>query len=917
MDLRDATLSAGRGAFARAGATRTFLALVAAVLCSAGLSLAANGFTIEDLLKAEDVRELDLSPDGSLAVWVRSTVEKVDGEEKRVSNLWLTRLGSGESMQLTRGTDTLSSPEFSPDGRTIAFLSNRALPGGKKEDAEPKTNLWGITVGGGESFPITRLDRDVKTFGWKDPKNLIVSAPESASLWEMERKETKDTSVVVDDAERTPPVRLFLATLGEETVKRLTRNADWIDSLSVSPDGKRAVITTQRSLSYEYDQKLAPSTYLLDLNTLEGRRILEDGTILPRDVRWAPDSSGFFLTNEYTHSPKYRIATVTELHFYTLAGGRVEKVELGTNRGLGGAYAPTPSGCLTLLNDGVRLRPARFTREGAKWKREDIQGAHAANLDTWSLSRDGKTLAYRYSSATVPPQWYVGRLEEARIVDPRKITDLNRGFEGKPTGRVEPIRWFGARGDSVEGLLLYPIDYKEGEKRPLILDIHGGPTGVDRDSWSSSWYSPHLLWRQEGAFVLQVNYHGSTGYGLDWAESIAGGKYYELEISDIETGVDSLVTRGLVDATRLATSGWSNGGILSAELITRTRRYRAASIGAADVEWFSDWANVDFGAAFDSYYFGGSPLEKPQVYLEKSPFFRLASVTTPTITFAGTDDRNVPPNQAWSLFRALQQATKTDARLVLFPGEPHGLRKIAHQRRKLEEEVAWLDAHLFDTPPTGREAVKKGSLLDALLARQAASHAGASLGALESGILVPETARYEGLEIGRFEVTRGQYAAFDPEYQVSPGERDLPVTGIPFEKARAYTGWLAVKTGRPFRLPTVAEAERLAKAAGTGGNTLDRWAGYAPNPEDAARLRRLAEDLHRPGALLLPVGTLAGAGDPPVFDLDGNAAEWASAGGDKGIATGPSADRPARPGDEVSPPDASYVGFRLVVGPAQ
>ena len=109
------------------------------------------------------------------------------------------------------------------------------------------------------------------------------------------------------------------------------------------------------------------------------------------------------------------------------------------------------------------------------------------------------------------------------------------------------------------------------------------------------------------------------------------------------------------------------------------------------MEWISDWANVDFGASFDNYYFGASPLEDPELYIRKSPFFRLGEVTTPTIIYTGTEDRNVPPHQSWSLFRALQQLEKAPARLVLFPGEPHGLRKIAHQRRKVEEDMAWFN----------------------------------------------------------------------------------------------------------------------------------------------------------------------------------------------------------------------------------
>ncbi len=266
--------------------------------------------------------------------------------------------------------------------------------------------------------------------------------------------------------------------------------------------------------------------------------------------------------------------------------------------------------------------------------------------------------------------------------------------------------------------------------------IHGGPAGADHDAWSQSWAAPILLWRQRGAFVLQVNYHGSSDYGLDWVESIAG-HYYELEIPDIESGVDELIRRGLVDPARLGSTGWSNGGILTAALITATNRYKAASVGAADVEWFSDWANVDFGASFDNYYFGGAPWEVPQVYMAKSPFFKLTNVTTPTIVFTGTDDRNVPPHQSWSLFRALQQIGKAPVRFLTFPSEPHSLRAVAHQRRKLDEDLAWFDHYLFGSPRAAATAVKDGSLLAGLLQRAGAARSVGRFGREEHGTLGP------------------------------------------------------------------------------------------------------------------------------------------------------------------------------------
>jgi dipeptidyl aminopeptidase/acylaminoacyl peptidase len=894
---------------------RTLILAGAATFAGAAALAAApdsGTWTVDDILLAESASSWTVSPDGSLAAWVRTTVEKTGGEEQRVSNLWLSRLADGTSVPLTRGQDTVEEPAFSPDGRHIAFLATRKVPGGKGDDEIGKTQLWAIPVAGGEAFPVTRFDRDVSHFGWTGAASLVAAAQESPSAWERERKQRKDDATLVDDTEHEPPVRLFRLKLEGGQPERLTTDRDWIDALAVAPDGAIAVVTAQQSLSWEYDQRVPPQTFLVDLATGARTRLFEDGKILPQGVRWAPDGAGFYLVNEYTRHPRYRTATVNELHYFDLALKKTEKVDLACDRGLAHAFAPTVDGVVALLADGVHFRAARIVRTARGWRRQDLTGTHAGSIDWLDLGRDGKTLVYSCSTATQPAQWYGARVEGARIVGEKKLADLNASWKDKPTGKVEVVRWKGARGDEVEGLLHYPLEWREGTRAPLILAIHGGPSGADHDEWDQSWAYPILLWRQRGAFVLQVNYHGSSDYGLDWVESIAG-HYYELEVPDIETGVDELIRRGLVDPERLGTTGWSNGGILSAALITTTTRYKAASIGAADVEWFSDWANVDFGASFDNYYFGGTPWEAPQVYLDKSPFFRLTKVTTPTIVYTGTEDRNVPPHQSWSLFRALQQIGAAPVRFLTFPGEPHSFRKIAHQRRKLEEDLAWFDRYLFGKQPSGETGIKEGSPLAGLLQRSKAVRAGGSFGRLEKGTLIPETVRFRGLEVGRFEVTYAQFAAFDAKVSFTPATASMPMTGVSFERAEAYAQWLAARTGRAFRLPTEEEARKLAEAAGTGGNTFDRWAGYAPNPDDRVRLLEAAKALPGDAPLLLPVGSLPGAGDDTVFDLDGNAAEWAVLEDGSGIALGPSADLSSDSRSDIRP-SLAYTGLRVVVG---
>jgi len=870
-----------------------------------------NEWTVDDVLHTESAGQYRISPDGEWVVWVKTTVSVDKGG--RVSNLYLSSLTEELGIQLTRGDYSHSSPRWSPDGRHISFMSTRPLP--KKEGDASSSQLWLINPSGGEPWPLTSFERGIRSYEWKDDDTIVFTAQEDAGLYEREIKKGKDTSRVVDDEEHVTPVRLFSFSVKMKQVTRLTDNGDRMGGFALSPKGDLAVALHNRSLSYGYDQRVPPVTYLWNLETGEGREIFDGSHIIPGGTRWSKDGAGFYFLNDSTTHPRYREATISLLMYYDLASGATSYVDLEWARGAGFGYSVTSDGVVALLQDGVRFKAARYTKRGDGWQRSWIEGEHAENIFGFDLGEDSETLVYSYSTASIPTQLYGGQLRGARIRDEVKLTDLNPGYKNKTMPRTEIVHWMGALDEEVEGVLYYPLDYVEGERYPLILLIHGGPAGTDRDSWTLTYTRPMPLLSQKGAFVLRANYHGSSGYGLDWVESICCGNYYKHEIPDLENGVDYLIERGLADPDRLATMGWSNGAILSIELTTRTDRYKVASSGAGDVEWISDWANVDFGAAFDNYYFGAAPYEDPQRYIDLSPFFRMENVTTPTIIYFGTEDRNVPTDQGWSHFRALQQIGKAPVKFILFPGESHGIRKLQHQRRKIEEDIAWFDKYLFGTYEPKNEGIKKGSPLAEALQLTDIARADGYYGRRVNGVLVPEVVEYKGLEIGRFEVTRGQFAAFDDSYFYEPGTGNYPVNGVVFDRVLAYVAWLSELTGEVYRLGSAEETKAIYKPASGKGNTLDYWAGYALNPDDAAKLATEVAELPGDAPLLKAVGSFPGLGKADlVFDLGGNVAEWVVGAGGGGELMGSSADLPSDNKARGVTAGEAYRGFRVVRG---
>jgi dipeptidyl aminopeptidase/acylaminoacyl peptidase len=883
-------------------------ALAILILCISPLAAAKPAWDIDDLLLAESIRDIHVSPDGRWAVWVHVVPSKEHGEI--IGNLVRLDLTTGRETILTRGKENCLHPRWSPNGQRLAFLRSH----------EDKNQIWLLDPSGGEPWPLTEWPSDILHFDWAGPDALVFAAQETPTLRASIHKDEKDDTIVVEDERHEPPVRLFRVEASSKKVTRLTDNGDRIDKLAVSPDGRYAVALHQRSLRYNFDNKIKPIVLLHDLHNGLARRVFAEPHWNVQHFYWSPDSRGFYAVNMHNSQPSLAQAGVLQLHHFDLARLAALPVDLAWERGLAEqedsddepALTVTRDGFIALLADGVRTKIARYTRAGAGWQREWLTGEHAAHIFEVQASADGKTLFYAYSTASTPTQWYRAALDGSRLDRPRPFAVLNPHLCELPLARTEVVTWKGARGDEVQGILYYPHDYRMGTKYPLVAMIHGGPAAADRDAWEDWWMYPTNLVCQRGAFVLKANYHGSSGYGLKWLESIAHGRYGDLETIDIEKGVDHLIDRGLVDRARLAVSGWSNGAILANLLTVQTTRYKAAIAGAGNVEYVSDWANCEFGDAFNRYYLGASPLENPFLYLLKSPFYRLQRVRTPTLIFFGSDDQTVPVHQGWVQYRALQQLGKTDVRFVLFPGEKHSLTKLAHQRRKVKEELAWLDRYLFASVARSNPSLKDDSPLAWVLKRRQARRDGNRYGVRIKGRLVPETVTSGELRIGRFEVTRAQFAEFDKTYKIEPGRENYPANGITFEQAKNYCAWLSKQTGRTYRLPTEDEAEELYEHTEAGENTLDHWAGYAVNPDDAARLREMLKKQDGE-ALLKEVGSFRAAGsEEAVFDLGGNVAEWVTTKDGQGVVRGGSADAPADSKQRKNQAGASYRGFRVV-----
>lgn len=883
--------------------------VLALALLPIAVAAVAADWDVDTLVALESVDDFQVAPGGRRAVWTQRSLAE-DGKAYTYQ-LFIAELaadGPAPPRRLTWHEADSKHARFSADGARLAFLSARG------EGAEAQ--VWLLGFDGGEARALTDHAGGVDDFAWLPDGRLLILGGEGETRRELDREAAGDAAIVVEDPEHVAPRRLFLFDPADGSTRRLGAADEPVLEFSTSPDGRWAVAVHQRSLADDHDYRTPPAVRLWDLASGESRELL------PPELRasgfvWDLKSEGVYFRRPIASSPDELFVAVEGLGYAELARGDWRPVPLGWGPGLGwwGPFA-SEKGLLVELLDGVRNRLAHLERDGEGWERRDLPRPERGVEMPLALGPDGRTLLLARSHASRPPRFLVGTLKKDELDDERPFLVLNPVLDTLPMPRSEPFWWVGAEGDTVEGLLHYPLDYDDeaDERHPLIVMIHGGPSDVDQDRFLESWGGSPGLFAARGAFVLRPNYHGSAGYGLDWLESIKA-RYYELELEDIELGVDALLGLGLVDASRMGVQGWSNGAILGLALCLETgERFRALDAGAGDVNWSSDYGNCAFGAGFGDAYLGGPPWERPQAYVAKSPLFRLDELRVPTLVTFGAEDTTVPAEQGWELFRGLRRAGGAPVRFLLFPGEGHSLMSPVARRRQMREQLDWFDRWLFAGSPARNEALLADSPLDRALRLGDAARYDGAFGEIVDAVLAPELLRVGALLVGRFEVTRAQWAAYSGE-PAQAGRENLPVTGVTAEAARAYCAWLSAQLGLSCRLPSAKEWDALAAAAAEDENTLAWWAGYPPNREDALRLAERVELLEAERSLLRPVGSHSPSAGSALYDLGGNAAEWVILPDGRAEARGLCAVTARDAFGPTPAPPADYVGLRVVATP--
>jgi dipeptidyl aminopeptidase/acylaminoacyl peptidase len=663
--------------------TRATAALSACLALAAPAAHSANGTvtpTLEQIVALERAGSPALSPDGRFVAY---TVRDTDWVGNAfVTQVWLADVASGETRPLTQGKKTSNAPAWSPDGRTLAFGSERT----------EKRQVFVLDMSGGDAVQLTSAAEGVTSFGWSPDGStvaFIARDPKSQALQERERQDG-DLEYVGEDHRMS---HLWTIDVAAKTARQITHGAFSVGGFDWSPDGGRIAFEHQADPSLGAD-----STADISVVTLA------DGEVRPlvtqpgpdTDPVWSPD--GRRIAFSTTMGARWFYYANTMIATVAATGGVPEPLTRDFDEDCGlidwGADGIYFSASIRTGSFLHRLDPAtgRITRLGPP-------GAWAGSA--FSFDKDFRNVAFLASDPRHYPEIGVAPLT---TMAPRILTDLGRQLAGWKLGTAEVIRWTSRDGAEIEGVLRKPADFRTGRRHPLIVVIHGGPTTVSRPTlFASTYVYPIEPWLAKGALVLEPNYRGSAGYGAAFralnARNLGVGDAW-----DVVSGIEALARRGLVDSTRVGACGWSQGGYISAFLATHeSDRFRAISVGAGISDWMTYYVNTDI-TPFTRHYLHATPWSDPEIYARTSPITHVSQATAPTLIQHGDADARVPAPNAMELYRALKDVGVT-TRLALFKGFGHSLNKPKAVRAALRQNLEWFDRHLWGSPGAASRGV--------------------------------------------------------------------------------------------------------------------------------------------------------------------------------------------------------------------
>ena len=648
-------------------------------------SLAKEVLTVYDVARIRLVTSVKISPSGRFIAYTLSVPRRpgIDEDGPAWSELHVVDT-EGSSRPFVTGEINVAKIDWTPDGKAISFLAKR--------NEEKNRSLYVIPVDGGEARRLIEHSTSISAYDWHPSGKQIAflaTEPEEEELKKLKKKGFK--AEIYEENLRNLKVWMAALPLGENKPKSLPLEGS-ASELHWGPKAERLVVA------------LAP-TPLIDDDFMNRRLHIiapRDGKVLLKinnpgklgPVRWSPDGSNLaFCSGEDIHDP---------------SPGRlmVASTRTGDFRGIMSDYLPDINridwqDAETILfwgEEGCHTAHGSVSSTGAD--RDAHSRVELPIVRSASLASDAKTFAIAGSTPSHPTEVFLLGTDNPA---PRRLTNSNPWLKDKRLAKQEVIQYTARDGESIEGVLIHPLDAEPGQRYPLILMVHGGPESHVANGWRTRYVYPGQVAAARGFAVLFPNYRGSTGRGVPFAKAHQAD-YAGKEFNDLIDGVDYLIEKGLVDEDKVGVTGGSYGGFASAWCATyHTKRFAASVMFVGISDQISKSGTTDIANEMFLVHARKRPWDDWQFFLKRSPIYYVEQARTPILILHGKEDPRVHPSQSMELYRHLKILGKTPARLVFYPGEGHGNRKAAARLDYNIRMLRWMEHYLKgpggDPPP--------------------------------------------------------------------------------------------------------------------------------------------------------------------------------------------------------------------------
>lgn len=659
----------------RVACTRCIVLMCAAVFSCTSTAAAQSkrAMTPIDLIEIPRVLDPQLSPNGKQVLYV---LERPDWKaNRRVGHIWRINADGSGASQLTYGERGETAPRWSPDGKRVAFTTRRG--------DEEETQIYILEADGGEARQLTKHPAAVSGIQWSpDGKTIFFLAPEAKTQDEKDREKLKDDVYAYE--ENFKQRHLWTASAENGTTKRVTQGDYSVLSFNLSEDGKK--VAFHRSQTPLLDNSDEGEVWVMSADGAAAQQLTRN-SVGESGAQLSPDNAQVLFTSGANAA--FETYYNTNLFVVPATGGEARPIVADLPYDVESAeWAKDGKSIYYVAANGVESQLFQLDL-ATKASKPLTSGTHS--LQGWRYVPEAGTHIFQIDDQTHNGEVFtMGVASSTRSQVTHVYDSVDKEFA---LPRQERIQWKGADGATVEGLLYYPVDYKQGTRYPLVVQTHGGPAAADKfgfGSWSS--YVPVLAGM--GYAVLKPNYRGSTGYGNAFLRNMVG-HYFDQAHLDVMAGVDHVIKTGVADPDKLIKMGWSAGGHMTNKIITFTDRFKAAASGAGAANWVSMYAQSD-QRHYRTPWFGDTPWGKNapiDKYWNDSPLKFVANVKTPTIFLVGEQDPRVPPPQSVEMYQALKH-NGVATRLYMAPREPHGWGELRHQLFKINAELEWFERYV-------------------------------------------------------------------------------------------------------------------------------------------------------------------------------------------------------------------------------